>query len=241
MLAGSGWALVLRADGAKKTFSYHNAIWNDTTTLNEATYTTGVTDFATEFKSPLFSVLGYSSLRLGMRTSDTTNWLEVSHRYFPSMQAAMSNGTVLFTGSTRLDWLRLAKGSGLQLNCNRMGYNVASLACEPCFIVRIGILGNEQANCNDSDSYIGFGGQCTYVSRPCSFVIISSQGPSIPIHGAPSATRSPYPTLGPTTARMAQLLTLREMCRRSATSLFADHACCVWLFIWHQAHVGHQR
>jgi hypothetical protein len=76
MISGKGWALIIRADGTKSTWNYAAAIWTDATTLNINSYTTGISDSTTEYKSPLFSVYPYSELRLGMRISGTVNWLE---------------------------------------------------------------------------------------------------------------------------------------------------------------------
>jgi hypothetical protein len=64
------------------------------------------------------------------------------------------------TSIGRSKWLSLVRGSGLQLHCNREGFNVRSP--KPDYInlqvVRIGIIANQQNACNSPDSYVGSGG-----------------------------------------------------------------------------------
>jgi hypothetical protein len=74
------------------------------------------------------------------------------------MHAAMTEGHLAFTGMTRNDWLTLANNGALQRNCNSMGYNSApSNAYQNTFHLRIGIVANEQHDCDSPNSFIGFG------------------------------------------------------------------------------------
>ena len=79
MISGKGWALIIRADGTKNTWSYNNVIWTDTSTLNINGYATGINDTSTEYKSPLFGVYPYSELRLGMRINGATRFNRFLH------------------------------------------------------------------------------------------------------------------------------------------------------------------
>jgi hypothetical protein len=73
----------------------------------------------------------------------------------------IADGGYRATSIGRSKWLSLVRGSGLQLRCNREGFNAHSLnpAIRKPQIVRIGIIGNEgDDGCRSSDSYFGFGG-----------------------------------------------------------------------------------
>ena len=64
----------------------------------------------------------------------------------------------------RARWLNLVPGGGLQSNCNKEGFNSVVSALTTAK-VRIGILGNEQNDCNSPDTVIGIGiGGGSYIS-----------------------------------------------------------------------------
>jgi hypothetical protein len=156
MINGKGWALVLRADGNKTTFGYDSTHWTTGSTLNLDGYATGIMDATMEYKSPLFNAYPYSELRLGMRINGTTNWLEIKHGHTSSMLAAMTGGQIVFSGTTRKDWLALAHNGALQPNCDRRGYFLGPGNSRTVYL-RIGIVGNDQNDCDSPDSFVGFG------------------------------------------------------------------------------------
>ena len=55
-------------------------------------------------------------------------------------------------------WKGLIAGGSLQNNCNLEGFNVRPVNNNGNHSVRIGIVGNEQNNCDSPDSRIGIGG-----------------------------------------------------------------------------------
>ena len=83
---------------------------------------------------------------------------------------AINDEPASFTATSfgRSKWLSLLSGSRIQSNCNQEGFN--SLG-----IIRIGILANEQNDCNSPDSYVGVGSHlgCSFEtysgSRGCHF------------------------------------------------------------------------
>ena len=60
----------------------------------------------------------------------------------------------------RTAWKSLLAAGSLQLNCNQEGFN--SVCGGGDTRVRIGILGNQEADCLSCDSRIGFGGAGAY-------------------------------------------------------------------------------
>jgi hypothetical protein len=62
----------------------------------------------------------------------------------------------------------LLQQSSLQANCNKEGFNVKSYSLRDNWTkvtgrVRIGLIANEQNDCNSPDSYIGFG--TSYINK----------------------------------------------------------------------------
>jgi hypothetical protein len=102
----------------------------------------------------------FKEICLGMKVNNDLNFISISYQA-SSLYNVIADGRYRSTSIGRSKWLSLVRGSGLQLRCNREGFNVHSL--RPRFtnlqVVRIGILGNEgDDGCRSSDSYFGFGG-----------------------------------------------------------------------------------
>lgn len=157
-----GWTLVLKASKASPTFAYDSALWTDTNLL------AGSPDLAPgEAKLEGFLSLAVHAVRVGV-TSGTaataryvmltmpTSGLPGGLTYPPASlgQLLATNTYVATSGGGRAAWLDALPGSALQKNCNREGLNVVAGAMS----VRIGILGNEQGNCDTPDSRLGVGG-----------------------------------------------------------------------------------
>ena len=70
-----------------------------------------------------------------------------------SLYDLIADGRYRPTHVGRNKWKSLISGSSLQRNCNREGFNVYYSGIR----VRLGILGNQENDCNTPDSYIGLG------------------------------------------------------------------------------------
>ena len=70
-----------------------------------------------------------------------------------SLHALIAGGEYNKTSMGRDAWKGLLKNGSLQRNCNREGFNAKATN----FKIRIGILSNQQNQCNSDNSYIGFG------------------------------------------------------------------------------------
>ena len=73
-----------------------------------------------------------------------------------SLYHLIANGYYRQTHISRLRWKQLIRGSSLQSNCNKQGFNV--YFDRNLVRVRLGFAANEQNDCNSPDSFIGFGG-----------------------------------------------------------------------------------
>lgn len=146
---GGGWTLALKADGAKKTFVYDSPLWTNDETLNETA--TSIDDV--EAKLPSFSTMPFTALRLGM--------LDGARRYIrlevagASLRAMFAGGSVTTTAG-RAEWMKLLADPRLQTNCEAEGFNLTAVATYSAR-ARLGVFGNNEADCDSPDSYIAFG------------------------------------------------------------------------------------
>ncbi|MDQ3367695.1 MAG: hypothetical protein M3680_19915 [Myxococcota bacterium] len=148
---GGGWTLLMKVNGALSTFTYQAALWTNTVSYQPDQV---ALDVVNETKSPGFATMPFTALRVGMfdATDGVTRWLEVPH--------ADDSLFALFTGGFqalalgRDAWKGLLASPSLQYNCNREGFNVVSGGGTN---TRIGIIGNQENNCDSPDSRIGIG------------------------------------------------------------------------------------
>ena len=106
----------------------------------------------TEAKLASWSTLAFTQVLLGIQVAGVTNYLALPQAG-SSLFALVSPGTYTATNVGRLAWKSLIANSSLQSNCNKEGFNTGSQfgAC------RIGILGNQENDCNTPDSFLGIG------------------------------------------------------------------------------------
>ena len=87
-----------------------------------------------------------------MKTNGNTKWLRLDYEA-KSLYDVIHGNAYKATHLGRKAWKDLIPGSSLQLRCNKEGFNVHSTNTK----ARIGILGNQENECNSPDSRIGFG------------------------------------------------------------------------------------
>jgi hypothetical protein len=73
-----------------------------------------------------------------------------------SLREAFAAGVAVGASLDRAGWLELIAGSSLQLECNLSGLNVAGTRTDRATI-RVGIIANQEANCDSPNSYLGIG------------------------------------------------------------------------------------
>ena len=147
---GGGWTLVIKADGNSGVFAYGASLWS-----NSSVYGVNNVGFDTnQHKSAAYHRLGFTQLRLGMKEGNTTRYIRVNHNA-GSLHAQLADGRFRGIGGTnRNTWKSLLSRGSLQRNCNRIGFNNYHQYAH----VRIGIIANQENDCNSPDSRIGFGG-----------------------------------------------------------------------------------
>lgn len=133
------------------TFSYNSAKWTDKHPYNEAAASGGLDSQETKLET--YHNLAFTKLCLGLKTSGITHWLPLSYKA-SSLYSVIHDNVYRPTHLGRNAWKTLIRGSSLQRNCNREGFNTrqgdASMA-------RIGIISNQENDCHSPDSRIGFG------------------------------------------------------------------------------------
>jgi len=148
---GGGWTLVMKIDGtaASSQLGYDGALWTNTATLKADQVDTS----RVEAKYRAFNEVAFSKLRIVMvEAQSSAMTLAVSG----SSVGHLMRGPFVQIARPRQDWLALLPGAIVQPNCNQGGIN--NSFANPFVRVRIGMVGNEQADCTSPDSFIGIGG-----------------------------------------------------------------------------------
>jgi len=153
--SGGGWTLLMKIDGSKTTFAYSAALWTNTTTYQP---TQTAYDHINESKLQGFNSLAFNGMRIGLYDSadGNTRYVEAP-KSMSSLQALFATNTYTPTSLGRSAWTGLVANPVLQPNCNLEGFNLDIGGGYP-MKTRIGILGNQENDCNSPDSRIGIGG-----------------------------------------------------------------------------------
>ena len=147
----------------QKTFSYNANLWSNYETFNVVG---GETGFDTEeTKLPTYWSTPFSKICLGMKIpgDETTNFI-VINQLADSLYSLIADGQYRATSLSRDMWKTLiGPQSPLQHNCNKEGFNAYTQSAK----ARIGIVSNNENNCQTCDSFIGFGTGWPPDNGPC--------------------------------------------------------------------------
>jgi len=167
---GGGWTLIMKADGAQAQFDFDDALWENTTLLAEDTTVARNPDLivgngsGTTGESKLRSYLSVKvdELRVGFapKTTGSRAFTFVTPNIAlastaASARAVFQGGQQTVASPARAQWLALNPAFRLQANCNLSAVNARKGSGGNR--VRIGILGNEQNDCDSPDSFVGVG------------------------------------------------------------------------------------
>ena len=92
-----------------------------------------------------------------MKVNNVTKWIVINHQQSPLFNVI--KGGEKNKNVERNKWLSLMDDSRLQQHCNKKGFNINSLSSDSNahLKVRIGIIANNEDNCDSCESCIGFG------------------------------------------------------------------------------------
>ena len=93
-----------------------------------------------------------------MKVNNVTKWIVINHNA-SSLLYVIADGVFKKMTAGKNRWLSLMDGSDLQPYCNREGFNINIPGYSPNahLKVRIGIIANNENNCDSCESCIGFG------------------------------------------------------------------------------------
>ena len=161
---GGGWTMVFMVDGRTNTFAYTSSLWSNTDLhdpdpeLNR-----------NETKLRSWDTVPLTELLVGFETPISPGGDPLKLKYI-KLPAQATSTYALFSPSNykpttlgRPAWKGLIDNSSLQSGCNREGFNVVGSNQKPQDYarVRIGLLANDNGNCDSPNSYIGVGGGWT--------------------------------------------------------------------------------
>ena len=147
------------------TFHYDAEYWTDKRSYNLAGGRTGFD--SQETKLPTFWNTSFSKICLGMRVGQNKKFI-VMNKQAESLYSVIVDGIYRNTSLGRDTWKKLiGPDASLQSNCNMEGFNAVSLDSGHAR-ARIGIIGNNEEDCERADSWLGFGaGAITGESLTC--------------------------------------------------------------------------
>ena len=138
----------------QKTFHYNSHFWSDRNGYNLAGGKTGFD--SQETKLPTYWEIPFSKICLGMKIGHQMKF-SVINKQANSLHSLIADGRYRATSLGRNIWKSLiGSQASLQRNCNKEGFNAVGTNGSHSK-ARIGIIGNEQNDCNSCDSRIGFG------------------------------------------------------------------------------------
>ena len=137
----------------QNTFSYDSGYW---TNRNAYNMNGGLSGFDyQQTKLPTYWSTPFTKICLGMRVGGTTRFVLVSQSA-GSLFSLIAGGKYRATSLHRNAWRSLVPNSSLQHHCGRQGFNVVSDR-NGWSKARIGIINNNENNCETPDSRVGFG------------------------------------------------------------------------------------
>ena len=138
----------------KNTFLYTSSYWSD---KNEFNIPGGETGFdSQETKLPTYWNTSFSKICLGMKIGQHINFI-VINKQANSLYSLIADGQYRGTSLGRNTWKTLiGSQASLQPNCNKEGFNVVGFYSYRSK-ARIGLLANNENDCDSADSRIGFG------------------------------------------------------------------------------------
>ena len=139
----------------KSTFHFNSSLWSNKKTFNLEGGETGFD--SQETKMPSYWDTPFSKICLGMKIDQQVNFITIT-KQASSLFTLIADGKYRNTSLARDTWKTLiGSQASLQHNCNMEGFNLVCSA-RSWSRARIGILGNNEAQCSNCDSRIGFGG-----------------------------------------------------------------------------------
>jgi hypothetical protein len=142
----------------KTTFKSDSLYWNDKRIYEVENGLEGLTDKQTKLAS--YWNTPFQKICLGMKVEGDTEtnikWIAIDHQA-SSLFDVIADDNFTATNITKSKWKSLINGSSVQQNCNTQGFNIRGGESNWKMHVRIGLVANDETDCNTCNSCIGFG------------------------------------------------------------------------------------
>jgi hypothetical protein len=139
-------------------FNYSSPYWTNKETYAVEDGLEGLSEKQTKLASYLSTP--FNKICLGMKVNGATKWILIDHQA-SSLFNVIAGGNFIATTVEKNAWKSLVKDSYLQNNCNQQGFNIVTknkfYQYKFAYNVRIGIVANNENDCESCDSCIGFG------------------------------------------------------------------------------------
>ena len=109
---------------------------------------------SSEAKFEAYSKTSFTDICVGMKVNKDVKWIRISYSA-PSLLSVVQGDTYNQLNIGRTNWKSLLASPTLQENCNKEGFNVRAGTVN----VRLGVISNNEAGCDSSDSWLGFGAE----------------------------------------------------------------------------------
>ena len=137
----------------QNTFKYDSSHWTENTTYNDSSHGRDGGLDNREFKGSTYWRTSFKEICVGMKYEENLKAFSFSYSA-SSLYSLIADGEYRKTNLGRNKWKWLISGSTLQYNCNKEGFNSGSTRDS---IVRLGLIANNQNDCETPDSFIGLG------------------------------------------------------------------------------------
>ena len=139
-------------------FNYTSPYWSNNETYAVDDGLEGLTAKQTKLAS--YWNTQFNKICLGMKANNVTKWIATDHEA-SSLFDVIANGNYISTSFGKEAWKFLIDASSIQPGCNREVFKVPLINnhnfADGYINVRIGIAGNNEDHCINSDSCIAFG------------------------------------------------------------------------------------
>ena len=139
-------------------FNYSSSFWTNKETYAVEDGLEGLNEKQAKLAS--YWNTPFNKICLGMKVNGATKWIALNYTT-NSLHSVIEDGTFKGTTFGKEAWKSLIDGSSLQENCNEEGFNMhmnyAIYQWRWYMNIRIGLVANDQNNCDSCNSCIGFG------------------------------------------------------------------------------------
>ncbi|CAB4030191.1 Hypothetical predicted protein, partial [Paramuricea clavata] len=153
---GGGWTMVMKIDGRLSTFKYSSSYWTSRSTYGDHGYWRNRGLDNQQYKGSSYWRTSFKEICVGMKYGGRLRAISFSYPA-SSLYNLIADEKYRQTRVGRAQWKSFISGSSLQSNCNQERFNVERSSKYPIVKVRLGIIANQENDCNTPDSFVGLG------------------------------------------------------------------------------------